>query len=58
MGKLYLGDSMLSERLLDIRDEAELNQEDMAEIFRKAGLKSVKYYSKCLGSVNIYEGTK
>ena len=32
MGKLYLGDSMLSERLLDIRDEAELNQEDMAEI--------------------------
>ena len=32
MGKLYLGDSMLSERLLDIRDEAELNQEDMAEL--------------------------
>lgn len=34
MGKLYLGDSMLSERLLDIRDEAELNQEDMAEILK------------------------
>lgn len=25
---------MLSERLLDIRDEAELNQEDMAEILK------------------------
>ena len=34
MGKLYLGDSMLSERLLYIRDEAELNQEDMAEILK------------------------
>ena len=32
--------------------------EDMAKIFRSAGLKDVKYYSKCLGSVNIYEGTK
>lgn len=32
--------------------------EDMAKIFRAAGLKNVKYYPKCLGSVNIYEGTK
>ena len=29
-----MGDVMLSERLLDIRDEAELNQEDMAEILK------------------------
>lgn len=34
MGKLYLGDIMLNERLLDIRDEAKLNQEDMAEILK------------------------
>ena len=33
-GKIKLGDVMLSERLLDIRDEAELNQEDMAEILK------------------------
>ena len=33
-GKIILGDIMLSERLLDIRDEAELNQEDMAEILK------------------------
>ena len=32
--KIILGDIMLSERLLDIRDEAELNQEDMAEILK------------------------
>lgn len=32
--------------------------EDMAAIFRAAGLQNVKYYPKCLGSVNIYEGTK
>ncbi len=32
--------------------------EDMAEIFRAAGLENVCYYPKCLGSVNIYEGTK
>ena len=42
MGKLYLGDSMLSERLLDIRDEAELNQEDMAEILKVSHLN--KFY--------------
>ncbi|MGI5825051.1 MAG: ubiquinone/menaquinone biosynthesis methyltransferase [Bacillota bacterium] len=32
--------------------------EDMAKIFRAAGLQEVKYFPKCLGSVNIYEGTK
>lgn len=32
--------------------------EDMAKIFRDTGLTNVKYYPKCLGSVNIYEGTK
>lgn len=32
--------------------------EEMAAIFRAAGLRNVKYYPKCLGSVNIYEGTK
>lgn len=31
---------------------------DMIDIYKKAGLLDSKYYNKCLGSVNIYEGTK
>ena len=54
MGKLYLGDSMLSERLLDIRDEAELNQEDMAEILKV----SQSNYSRSVSYTHLTLPTK